>query len=247
MAPSGKETGNAAMQRGVFATTHWSVVLAAGGSDSPQAADALEQLCRAYWYPLYAHVRRRGYTPEDAQDLTQEFFARLLAKQWLSKADRSRGRFRTFLLAALNHFLANEWDRAHCRKRGSGQMLFSLDGEAAEARYRQHPGNLVDAQRLYDRQWAVTLLDLVLERLREESTVLGRGERFDQLLPMLLGDKTDQTYGDLASRWQTTEAAIKMMVSRMRRWSPAAPTRRRPFPCSSTPSRSVPRGLPSCS
>jgi DNA-directed RNA polymerase specialized sigma24 family protein len=202
---------------GVFATTHWSVVLAAGEGGKPQSAAALEQLCCTYWYPLYAHVRLRGYNPEDAQDLTQEFFARLLAKQWLSMADRERGKFRTFLLVALDHFLTNEWHRANCEKRGGGQEAFSLDGAAAERRYLLEPVDLVDAARLYERRWALTLLDRVLERLRTEFSTTGNKERFDLLQPCLLGDKTDQTYATLAAAWQTTEAAVKMKVNRMRR------------------------------
>jgi RNA polymerase sigma-70 factor (ECF subfamily) len=202
---------------GIFATTHWSVVLAAGQQDTPQSTAALEQLCRTYWYPLYAHVRRRGYRPEDAQDLTQEFFARLLAKQWVSVADRQRGKFRTFLLGALDHFLANEWHRARTEKRGGGQVVFSLDGVAAERRYLLEPVDLADAACLYERRWALTLLDRVLERLRTEFSATGNQARFDQLQPCLLGDKAGQTYATLAAAWQTTEAAVKMTVSRMRR------------------------------
>jgi DNA-directed RNA polymerase specialized sigma24 family protein len=202
---------------GVFATTHWSAVLVAGGQDTPQSAAALDQLCRTYWYPLYAHVRRRGYSPEDAQDLTQQFFARLLAKQWLSIADRGRGKFRTFLLAALDHFLANQWHRARCEKRGGGQEAFPLDGVVAERRYLLEPVDLADAARLYERRWALTLLDRVLERLRTEFSATGQQKRFDQLQPCLLGDKAGQTYATLAAAWQTTEPAVKMTVSRMRR------------------------------
>jgi RNA polymerase sigma-70 factor (ECF subfamily) len=205
------------MPGGAFATTHWSVVLAAGDSGAPSAQEALEQLCRTYWYPLYAHVRRRGYSPEDAQDLTQEFFARLLAKDWLGTADRSRGRFRTFLLGAFGHFLANEWHRARCEKRGGGQLVFSLDGVTAEARYSLEPVDCADAARLYERRWALTLLDRVLERLREEFSAAGLSGKFDQLQPLLLREKAEQTYAVLANRWRTTEAALKMTVSRMRR------------------------------
>ncbi len=190
--------------------------MAAGERDTPRSAAALERLCRIYWYPLYAHVRRRGYGPEDAQDLTQEFFARLLAKHWLNMADAHRGRFRTFLLAALDHFLANEWARAHCTKRGGGKAVFSLDSEGAEARYHVEPAD-PDAGRLYERRWALTLLECVFERLRGEFTPLDRSERFEQLQPHLIGDKTGQTYAALAGAWQTTEAALKMTVSRMRR------------------------------
>jgi DNA-directed RNA polymerase specialized sigma24 family protein len=122
-----------------FATTHWSVVLSAGASNSPEANMALEILCRAYWYPLYAYVRRKGYDAPDAQDLTQEFFARLLARNYLNVADRNRGKFRSFLVGSLEHFLAREWTRAHAQKRGGGQSLFSLDETDAENRYLREP------------------------------------------------------------------------------------------------------------
>lgn len=202
---------------GSFATTHWSVVLEAGGPATPESAAALEKLCRIYWYPLYAHVRRRGYSPEDSQDLTQGFFARLLAQHWLGMADARRGRFRTFLLVAFDHFLANEWERVRCEKRGGGKADFSLDALVAETRYRLEPMDTADAGWLYERRWALTLLEHVLDRLREEFTVLGHRERFEALQPCLLGEKTVQTYAALASTWQTTEAAVKMTVSRMRR------------------------------
>lgn len=192
-------------------------MLAAGQGSSASAQFALEHLCGGYWYPLYAHVRRRGYSPEDAQDLTQEFFAQLLAKRWLGMADARRGRFRTFLLAAMDHFLAHEWERARCQKRGGGLPLLSLDVEGAEARYHLEPTDQADASWVYERSWALTLLDRVLSRLREELTALGRGDRFEQLQPCLLGDKTGQTYAELAAAWQTTEAAVKMNVNRMRR------------------------------
>ncbi len=215
---TGRESTDApgAVAQPLFATTHWSVVLAAGQGSAASAQAALNQLCRTYWYPLYAHVRRRGYRPEDAQDLTQEFFARLLAKHWLNMADARRGRFRTFLLAALDHFLAHEWERARCEKRGGGKAIFSLDVEGAEARYHLEPADPADAGRLYERRWALTLLERVFERLRGEFTVLGRSERFEQLQPYLIGDRTGPTYAALASAWQTTEAALKMTVSRMR-------------------------------
>ena len=208
--------GPAAARSGEFTATHWSVVLAAADQESPQAAQALDQLCRSYWYPLYAYVRRRGYAVDDAQDLTQEFFARLLAKGWLSMADPRRGRFRTFLLAAVDHFLANEWDRERCAKRGGGQTVFSLDGGAAEVRSRLEPVDRADAGWLYERRWALTLLERVLERLREECLSANRRVRFDQLQPLLLGDRTGQTYASLALALETTEAAIKMTVRRLR-------------------------------
>ena len=152
-----------------FATTHWSLVLAAGG-DTRGAQPALAALCDAYWYPLYAFIRRQGLAPHDAQDLTQEFFARLIEKEWLGAVQRERGRFRSWLLAALKHFLANEWDKSRARKRGGGVQFVSIDDATAESRYAQEPADLATADRLYDRRWALTLLDRVLARLREETT-----------------------------------------------------------------------------
>src|SRR6185503_6544686 len=151
-----------------FTTTHWSLVLVARDTDSPRAAAALAELCRTYWYPLYAFVRRKGHSPHDAQDLTQSFFARLLEKNYVAQADRERGRFRTFLLAALNHFLADEWDKARRLKRGGGQELISFDAASAEERYRLEPTDQLDAAKLYERRWVTTLFDKVLVRLEEE-------------------------------------------------------------------------------
>ena len=200
----------------VFATTHWSVVLAAGQQDTPQSTAALEELCRTYWYPLYAYVRRRGYSPEDAQDLTQEFFARLLARQCLSQADRRRGRFRSFLLSSLNHFLIDEWHKVRTQKRGGTQPILSLDELDPEARYRLEPADPADADRLYERRWAMTLLDRVLARLQEELTAAGRQDLFNQVLPFLLGEKTGRTYAEVAATLGSTEGALKMSVHRMR-------------------------------
>ena len=199
-----------------FTTTHWSVVLAAGGRDSPQAAAALERLCRTYWYPLYAHVRRRGYSPEDTEDLTQEFFARLLAGHWLNKADCHRGRFRSFLLSCLNHFLADQWHRTRAAKRGGGQALIPLDEADAEARYRREPADPADAERLYERRWALTLLNRVLERLQAEFAAEGKTRLFEPLQPFLLGEKTGRTYAEVAVDLRTTEGAVKMTVLRLR-------------------------------
>src|SRR6266700_543391 len=151
-----------------FATTHCSIVLAAGRGDSPQASEALAQLCRAYWYPLYAYVRRKGYQTCDAQDLTQEFFARLLARNYLSVADRNKGKFRSFLLGSLEHFLAREWTKAHAQKRGGGLASFSFDEVDAENRYRLEPAHELTAEKIFDRRWATTLLDQAMSRLREE-------------------------------------------------------------------------------
>jgi DNA-directed RNA polymerase specialized sigma24 family protein len=146
----------------LFVTAHWSVVLAAGHGDTTRAADALAHLCKAYWYPLYAYARGRGSSPHDAQDLTQEFFARLLAGNWIAKADQQRGRFRSFLLSAMKHFIANEWNKAQTQKRGGGQPILSLNDDSAEHRYRLEPVEKATPESLFERGWALTLLDGVL-------------------------------------------------------------------------------------
>src|ERR1043165_9253258 len=151
-----------------FAVTHWSVVLAAGRNDTVRARDALEKLCRAYWFPIYAFVRRQGHGPHDAQDLTQEFFARLLEKNYLGDVDRAKGRFRSFLLASLKHFLANEWDKAQAEKRGGGQTLIPINPRDAETQYGVEPAHELTAEKIFERRWALTLLDQVLDRLRAE-------------------------------------------------------------------------------
>ena len=150
-----------------FVTTHWSVVLAAGHSSVPGAQEALETLCRTYWYPLYVYVRRQGQSPDDAQDLTQEFFARLLEKKYLRLADPDRGRFSAFLLKSLKHFLVNEWEKARTQKRGGGQCVMPLDADLAESRYGAEPAQALTLDQVYEKRWAVTLIEAVLARLRE--------------------------------------------------------------------------------
>src|SRR5258708_1681604 len=144
---------------GQFATTHWTVVLAAGRSDSVPAREALSKLCQTYWYPLYAYIRRQGYSAHDGQDLTQEFFARLLEKNYLGDVDRAKGKFRSFLLAALKHFLANEWDKANALKRGGGLTFVPLQVESAETRYGLEPIDTLSADKIFERRWAPTLLE----------------------------------------------------------------------------------------
>src|SRR5690348_2508417 len=143
----------------VFATTHWSVVLLAGQRELPQAAEALENLCRAYWYPLYVFVRRRGYSPEDAQDLTQDFFARLLEKNYLTKADPERGKFRTFLLGSMKNFVVNDWKRAGRLKRGGGLEFLSIDTKVAEDRYAAEAPDDFNPEDEYETRWALTILE----------------------------------------------------------------------------------------
>ena len=199
-----------------FLTTHWSVVLTAREAASPQATEALEKLCRAYWWPLYAFVRRRGYDLPDAQDLTQEFFARLLEKKWLESVDRTKGKFRSFLLAALEHFLANEWRRSQAQKRGGQIMFMSLDEEGAEQQYLHVATAGLSPQQLFEQQWATALLDQVLAALREEFAMAGKGALFEEVKIFLTGEKRAVSYAALAAKLDTTEAALKMAVSRMR-------------------------------
>jgi RNA polymerase sigma-70 factor (ECF subfamily) len=199
-----------------FTTTHWTVILNAGRPETPESADALERLCRNYWQPLYAYVRRRGYSPHDAQDLTQSFFARLIAKNYLRQVDRTKGKFRSFLLAALEHFLANEWRNAHVQKRGGKAAMLSLDDTRAEELYAQIPATPASPEKLFEQQWATTVLGQVLTRLRDEFAASGKGALFAELKGFLPGDKRDGSYAELAAKLQTTEPAIKMAVSRMR-------------------------------
>ncbi len=200
-----------------FATTHWSVVLAAGDPDTLQSAAALEQLCRAYWYPLYACVRRRGHQPQDAQDLTQGFFASLLAGNYLARADRERGRFRTFLLTAFDNFLHNEHDRTTALKRGGGREFISWDEHVAEGRYAQEPAGGLSPEQLFEKRWAATLLERVLVRLRAEFDQAERRELFDQLKPHLWGEDEAAPYAELGTRFAMTVSALKVTVHRLRR------------------------------
>src|SRR5512136_175075 len=161
----------------VFATTHWSVVLAAGRSDAPQAQASLEKLCQTYWYPLYAYVRRRGYAEADAKDLTQGFFAWLLERHWLEQADQQRGRFRSFLLTSISGFLANEWDKSRAQKRGGGRVLSLPFGEA-DTRCRWEPADNVTPEQIFEWRWAVALLDQVMSRLSAEYTRQNKAQLF---------------------------------------------------------------------
>jgi len=213
----GQHQQSSAGQPQWFATTHWSVVVAAGGSQSPLAEEALEQLCWTYWYPLYAFVRRKGRSPHDAQDLTQAFFARLLEKNYVAQADRERGRFRTYLLAALTHFLADEWDKTRRLKRGGGREIISFDAASAEERYRLEPIEQLDAAKLYERRWVTTLFDKVLARLEDEFRDSGKGGLFDQLKGSLLAEEPALSYAVVGARLSLTESAVKQAVHRMRR------------------------------
>jgi RNA polymerase sigma-70 factor (ECF subfamily) len=191
--------------------------LSARRKDSPQSAAALETLCRTYWYPLYAYVRRQGHSPPDAQDLTQEFFARLLQKDYLKAAAREKGRFRTFLIVALKRFLANEWDRVRAQKRGGGQPLLSLDTELAEQRYRIEPAEQATADKIYERRWALTLLDRTLARLREEFAATGRARDFDRLKVCLTAERGEISYAEIAAALGLSEGAARVAVHRLRK------------------------------
>jgi len=199
-----------------FATTHWSVVLAAGRCASPNAQAALEQLCRTYWYPLYAYVRRRGNAAHDAQDLTQEFFSRLLAGDSLAQVSADKGKFRSFLLAAINHFLSNEHERSQAQKRGGGREIISLDEHAPEERYRFEPVSDVTPDVLFERRWAWTLLEQAMRRLREEFDSAGKGRQFDRVKAFLENEAQPGDYERLAGEMQTTPGALAIAVHRLR-------------------------------
>ena len=201
---------------GAFATTHWSVVLQAGQRDPAQSAAALEQLCRTYWYPLYAYVRRCGNGPEDAEDLTQGFFAHLLRQDFLSGVGPEKGKFRSFLLACLKHYLTDQWEKACTAKRGGAGPERRLDLERAEDRYRLEARVDANAESLYERRWALDLLQHVLERLRHEAVASGRAAVFDQLQDCLLGERPAGTYAQLGARLGLSETAVKVTVHRMR-------------------------------
>jgi RNA polymerase sigma-70 factor (ECF subfamily) len=198
-----------------FATTHWSIVLAAGRNVSPQAKQALSALCQLYWLPLYSFLRRIGCTPEEAQDVVQGFFARLLEKGDLAQVSPERGRFRSFLLAAIRHFLANERDRARAIRRGGRRTAFSLDRDAAESRYAAEAADAETPEAMFDRQWALTLLARVQDRLREEFTSAGKAQRFNQLHPLLDGDSAG-SYREAATALGLSENAVMVAVHRLR-------------------------------
>jgi RNA polymerase sigma factor (sigma-70 family) len=201
---------------GAFVTTHWSVVLTAGRKDTAAAQAALEKLCSAYWYPLYAYVRRRGYSVEDAQDLTQEFFGRVLERHWLAEADQFKGRFRTFLLTAMERFLANEWDKARALKRGGGLKNIPIQLDSAETRYGVEPADSHTPEQAFEYRWAVTLLQEVVKQLGAELRARGQGELFNALKGCLLGDGSAQPYGQLAAKLGMEEGAVKVAVHRLR-------------------------------
>lgn len=207
-----------ASPRGVsaFATTRWTLVLAAGGDASAPGREALEQLCRTYWFPLYAYVRRRGHDTHAAQDLTQGFFARLLERNDLAGLTREGGKFRSFLLTALNHFLANEHERAQALKRGGGRTVSSLDDDTAEDRYRLEPAHTESPDRLFERQWALALMEEALRRLADEQSAAGKGDTFDALRPFLSREPAPGEYTELAAGLKLAPGTLAVQVHRLR-------------------------------
>jgi RNA polymerase sigma factor (sigma-70 family) len=200
---------------GWFQTTHWTVVLAAGGADSAQTSAALTGLCQTYWPSLYAYVRRLGHGQEEAKDLTQEFFARLLEKQWLAQADPARGRFRSFMLTAMNHFLTNEWRRGQAIKRGGGREIISLD-DTAEKAYIAEPASDLTPEKLYERKWALRLFARALDRLREQYAVAGKGAVYHALKEFLSTEPQTGDYARVGAQLGMTNGAVSAAVHRLR-------------------------------
>jgi RNA polymerase sigma-70 factor (ECF subfamily) len=190
-------------------------VLTAGRSDTARAHDALAKLCQTYWHPLYAYVRRRGYSSEDAQDLTQGFFAHLLECNAVATVNPQKGRFRSFLLASLNHFLSDEWDKARAQKRGAGKVI-SLDTQSAETWLSQQPSEKLTPEKAFELRWAITLLEQVYRRLEEEHGQQGKGELFQALRTTLAGPGNAAPYAELAARLGMNEGAVKVAVHRLR-------------------------------
>ena len=200
----------------IFATTHWSVVLAAGEGESAPSRRALETLCRAYWYPIYAYVRRKGYKPEEAQDLTQGFFAQLIAKDHIRQADPTKGKFRGFLLARLDYFLTREWSRAHRQKRGGQYLLISIDQQAPEERYRLEPADLETPERQFLRQWALAVLKQAMIALQEECEANGRALLFREAKHLISGERHGASYAHISANLTMGEGAARVAVHRLR-------------------------------
>ena len=202
-------------EHGVFATTHWSQVLAVRRGGHPSTG-ALESLCRTYWYPLYAFVRCQGFGSHDAQDLTQEFFARLLRKNSIAEADPNKGRFRSYLLGAMQHFLSDEWDKLRAEKRGGGREIISFDSLDPEARYALEPAGLDSPEQFFDRRWGLTVLDGALQGLRQEFSDAGKARQFDLLKPFLTQNAGPGGYDDVALALEMTANAVSVSVHRLR-------------------------------
>jgi DNA-directed RNA polymerase specialized sigma24 family protein len=214
--PESRQESEGASPR-VFATTHWSVVTAAGGDDSEGAQQALEILCRGYWYPIYVYVRRKGHGPDDAQDLTQEFFAQLLAKGHFRLPDQKKGKFRTFLLAMLDFFLAREWSRAHRQKRGGQFVFISSDQQTPEDRYQLEPADNDTAEKKFLRHWALTVLEQAMNALERECNQNGKGVLFTETKELLSRESEGAAYAEVARRLKMNEGTARMAVHRLRR------------------------------
>jgi RNA polymerase sigma-70 factor (ECF subfamily) len=200
----------------MFPATQWTAVLAASGTPSPESAAALERLCSSYWYPLYAFVRRGGHSPPDAEDLTQEFFARLLEHNWIAHADRHKGRFRSFLLMAMKRFLAKEWDKVRTLKRGGQVRFVPLQLDTAETRYTREPADTRTPEQVFEEQWALTLLESVLSRVREDYARDGKGALFHTLEPCLIGGRDTQPYAALGAELGMSDGAARVAACRLR-------------------------------
>jgi RNA polymerase sigma-70 factor (ECF subfamily) len=215
---SGKSAKNfSASGAGRFATTHWSVVLQAGQPKTPGYQQALETLCRSYWFPLYAYLRRQGYKNQQAEDYTQAFFCRILEKQMLSMADSKRGKFRSFLLGALKHFLSDEYDRGQAQKRGGGRKILSIDFKDAENQYSLEPAHRLSPEKLFDKSWALTVLARTMSRLKAELVSQNKQELFDHLKIYLTTEKGSIPYRDKAAELDMTEGNVRTAVHRLRR------------------------------
>jgi RNA polymerase sigma factor (sigma-70 family) len=212
---TGQITSHAQPQ--AFPQTRWSVVLAAKRETSAASAAALETICRAYWYPLYAYVRRSGYSSHDAQDLTQEFFCRLLEKRWLDTADREKGRLRTFLIVVLKKFMVSEWRRVSSQRRGGGHLHVQMDTAFAESRYAAESESRLQPDEAFDQQWAITLHDLTLERLENEFAAAGKANEFDALKDCLMAVHGKIDYASVAERIGFSEGAARVAVHRLRK------------------------------
>lgn len=214
MAGSGQESELAGPR--VFATTHWSVVLAAGDGESEPSRRALEVLCGAYWYPIYAYVRRKGHPPEEAQDLTQDFFARLIARNDFRLADRAKGKFRGFLLSRLDYFLAREWRRAHRQKRGGQFTFISMDEHLPEERYQLEPADHDTPEKQFLRQWALTVLKQAMNALQTECEANGKGALFREAKGLISGERHGTAYTDISRSLGMAEGTVRVAVHRLR-------------------------------
>lgn len=218
MAPSDPiSRGETKAGPGWFATTHWSLILAAGRSPTPRSAAALETLCETYWPPRYAYARRKGHSAEDAEDLVQGLFALLLEREDLQHVAPERGKFRSFLLASLNHYISNERDRARAKKRGGDRLILSLDAQREEEGYLQEPADNLTPEKVFERRWALTLLERAFARLRDEHEVKGKSEFFDSIQPYLVASEDRAPYKEAAEKLGMSEGSLKVAIHRMRR------------------------------